>query len=124
MNATEARTLLPSLAFMHDEPRNKAFPNKRPARLVWMHMRNPKATSTETDLDAKASSQREKCALLRWYLQVSGEERIEHPEGTANRPADVNGLLVTKGRVCFYANPDRGEFQPHLELRFRTPPWR
>ena len=34
---------------------------------------------------------------------------------------DVNGVLVAKGRVCFYPNPDRGKFWPDEPIRLETP---
>ena len=34
---------------------------------------------------------------------------------------DVNGVMVAKGRVCFYPNPDRGKFWPDEPVRLATP---
>jgi hypothetical protein len=34
---------------------------------------------------------------------------------------DVNGVPVATGRVCFYANPDRGTFWPDDPVRLERP---
>jgi hypothetical protein len=55
---------------------------------------------------------------------MSNEETNQSSAEAIGRKAaslEVNGVLVAKGRVCFYPNPDRGKFWPDEPLRLETP---